>query len=104
MFGFVKKCLFASMTFLSCNVLNVTPLKCVLMDNQECQIRLVIININSDESSFYSYSVQINTCSGNYNNINDPYAKLCVPDVVKNINNKVFNLMSRANEKRHKMA
>ena len=27
--------------------------------------------------------------------------KLCVPDVVKNINVKVFNLMSRASEKRH---
>ena len=32
------------------------------------------------------------------NNINGPYAKLCVPDVVKNLNVKVFNLMSRTNE------
>ena len=35
------------------------------------------------------------------NNINDPYAKLCVPDVIKNINVKVFNLISRTNETRH---
>ena len=27
---------------------------------------------------------------------------MCVPDVVKNINVKVFNLMSRTNETRHK--
>ena len=27
--------------------------------------------------------------------------RLCVPDVVKNINVKVFNLMSRTNETRH---
>ena len=33
--------------------------------------------------------------------INDPYAKLCVPDVVKNINVKLFNLMSRTNKTRH---
>ena len=26
----------------------------------------------------------INKCSGSGNNINDPYAKLCIPDVVKN--------------------
>ena len=26
---------------------------------------------------------------------------MCVPDVVKNLNSKVFNLMSRANELRH---
>ena len=34
-------------------------------------------------------------------NINDPYAKMCVPDVVKNLNVKVFNLMSGTNETRH---
>ena len=71
------------------------------MNNQECKIRPQIININSTEPSFYPYSVKINKCSGGCNNINDPYAKLCVPDVVKNINVKVFNLVSRTNETRH---
>ena len=33
--------------------------------------------------------------------LNGPYAKLCVTDAVKNINFKVFNLMSRINETRH---
>ena len=33
--------------------------------------------------------------------MNDPYARICVPDVVKNLNIKVFNLMSRTNETRH---
>ena len=37
----------------------------------------------------------------NCNNVNDPYEKLCVPDVVKNINVKVFNLVSITNETRH---
>ena len=40
-------------------------------------------------------------CSGSCNNINNPYAKLCVPDVVKNIYLKVFNLMSRTNKARY---
>ena len=31
------------------------------------------------------------------NNINDPYSILCVPNVVKNINVKVFNLVSTTN-------
>ena len=35
------------------------------------------------------------------NNINNPYSKLCVPNVIKNINVKLFNLMSRTNETRH---
>ena len=76
-------------------------LKCVLMNNQECKIRPEIININSNEPSFYPYSVKISKCSGSCNNINDPYAKLCVPDVVKNINVKVFNLISNTNETRY---
>ena len=37
---------------------------------------------------------------GSCNNINDSYAKICVPDIIKNINLKVFNLMSRINETR----
>ena len=35
------------------------------------------------------------------NEIKDPYTKMCIPDVVKNINLKVFNLMSRTNETRY---
>ena len=38
--------------------------------------------------------------SGNCNNINDKYAKLCAPDVVKDMNIKAFNLISRNNETR----
>ena len=71
------------------------------MNNQECKIRPQIININSNEPSFYPYSAKINKCSSSCNNVNDPYAELCVPDVVKNINVLVFNLMSRTNETRH---
>ena len=35
------------------------------------------------------------------NTFSDPYAKLCVPDTIKNINVNVFKLMSRTNETRH---
>ena len=47
------------------------------------------------------HSIKINKGKGSCNTINDPYAKLCVPDTIKNINVKVFNLMSRTNETRH---
>ena len=74
------------------NLLSAFP-KCISMNNQECKIRPEIININSNEPLFYSYSIKVNKCSGSCNNINNPYSKLCVPDVVKNMNIKVFNLM-----------
>ena len=71
------------------------------MNNQECKIRPEIVNVNSDETAFFPFSIKTSKCSGSCNNMNDPFAKLCVPDVVKNINLKVFNLISRTNETRH---
>ena len=50
---------------------------------------------------YFPPSIKIGKCSGSCHNINDPYAKLCVRDAVKNINIKVYNLMPRTNETRH---
>ena len=98
MLGFVKKCFFTATTFFGYNTLNVNSLECVSMNNQECKIRSEMINVNTNEPVFYLYSITINKCKGSCNTINDPYAKLCVPDTFKNINVKVFSLMSRTNE------
>ena len=70
------------------------------MSNQECKARPKIIDINSNVPVFYPYSIKVNKCSGSCNNINNPYAKLCIPDIIKKINVKVFNLMLRINETR----
>ena len=71
------------------------------MTNQECKERPEIVDVNSDEPIFYPFSIKINKCRGNCNNINNPYAKICVPDVIKDLNAKLLNLMSRTNEARH---
>ena len=48
------------------------------MKNQERKIRPEIININSNNPIFYPFSIKIKKCSGNWNDINNPYAKnLC---------------------------
>ena len=96
-FSFVKKVFVLGLTVLS-NITN--ALECISMKNQECKVRPEIININSNNPIFYPFSVKINKCSGNCNNINDPYARICIPDTAKNLNAKVFNLMSRTNETR----
>ena len=68
------------------NPLSATPLSCISMNNQECKVRPEIINVNSDKPVFYPFSIKTNKYSGSCNNINDPYAKICVPDVVRNLN------------------
>ena len=86
MFGFIKKVFFIGLTILSSiNPLNATPFKCVLMTNQECKVRPQIVNVNSDEPEFYPFNIKTSKCSGSCNNINDPYAKMCVPDVTKKL-------------------
>ena len=59
------------------------------------------MNINSNEPLSYPCSVILNKCTGSYNKTNDPYVDLCIPNVVENINIKVFNLISRTNETWH---
>ena len=105
MFTFTKKEVLAGLTIVSIlmgvNSLSATLLSCISMTNKECKVRPEIINANSNEPAFYLFSIKTSKCSCSCNNINDPYAKICVPDVVKNLNVKVFNLMSRTNETRH---
>ena len=51
------------MILFSSNVLNVKSLEYVSMSKQEWKIRPEIININSNEPSFYPYRVKISKCS-----------------------------------------
>ena len=71
------------------------------MNNHVRKVRPEIINVNSNEPIFYPFSFKINKCSGSCNNIKNSYAKICIPDVIKDLNVKIFNLMSRINETRH---
>ena len=70
------------------------------MNNQPCKARPEIVNVNSNNPIFYPFSIKTSKCSGSCNNINNPYAKICVPDIIKNLNVKTFNLMSRTHETR----
>ena len=49
---------------------------------------------------FFPFIIETSKCSGSCNNINYPYAKICVLDVLKYLNVKVFNPMPRTNETR----
>ena len=103
MFRFIKQIFVSALMFFS-SLYNVNSLECISMKNEGCKARPEIVDVSSNDPIFYPFSIKINKCSGNCNNISDPYARICVPDVVKNLNVEVFNLMSLNNETRHKMA
>ena len=84
MFVFIKKIFYIGSLFLS-SLVSATSLNCISMKNQECKVRPKIINVNSNEPIFYPFSIKTSKCSGSCNNINNPYVKICVPDVVKKL-------------------
>ena len=89
MFVFIKKIFYIGSLFLS-SLVSITSLNCVSMKNQECKVRPEIISVNSNEPVFYPFSVKTSKCRGSCNNINEPYAKICVPDVIKKLNVNVI--------------
>ena len=103
----LKKCLitglsilpdFTNASSLSAAPLNAILLSCISMNNQDCTTRPQVINFNGDESVFFPFNMETSNCSGSCNSINYLNAKICVPEIIKNLNVKVFNLMSRTNE------
>ena len=63
-------------------------------EKQECKVREVIIK---NEHMIYPFSIKVHRCNGNCNNISNPYSRVYVPNVIKNITAKVFDLMSWKN-------
>ena len=101
MLGLIKNIFIAAMIFAGYgSLISLNLLEYVSMSNQEYKVRPAMVNINCNEPLFYYYSILVNKCSGNCNDINNTYAKLCVPDIVKNMNIKIFNLLSKTNKMR----
>ena len=99
MFGLIKKCFYRISDFIDFNECKFVEL--YFNEQSTMQARPQIVNVNEDNPMFFPFSSKTSKCSGSCNYINNPHAKLCVPYVVKNLNVKVFNLMSRTNETRH---
>ena len=88
-FGFVKKVFLVGLAILSNfangSSLNGVPLSFISMNKQECKSRPEIIIVNSNDPVFYHFSIKTSKFSGSCHNINNPYAKICVPDGAKNL-------------------
>ena len=92
--------LFINLAISLFSILKVKTLECVSVINEKCMSRPKIIHLNKNEPVFCPYSIKVNKCSGDCNNINDPMAKLCITNIVRDMNIKAFNLFARINENR----
>ena len=76
------------------------PIKYASQNSQQCKDRPTIVNINSNETFFYQFTVSVNKCGGSCNTIDDPYTWVFVSNKSKKYEFKSINLMSLVNETR----
>ena len=67
---------------------------CFLLKNEECKVRKIIVN---NDYMTFQYKNKIDRCVGSCNDKNDPYFKVCLPDIVKNVSINVFDLLLQKN-------
>ena len=77
------------------SIIKTKVLECVSVTNQECMPRPKILDVNEGvgEALLYPYNVLVNKCSGSYNTLDDPMAKMCVPNITERVNMKVYNFL-----------
>ena len=71
---------------------------CVTLKDQKCEVKKVIID---NDYMTFPYKVGVSRCVGSCNEKDNPYCKVCLPDSVRNINVKVFDLISQQNKFRN---
>ena len=62
--------------------------------------RLALIHMNPIELKYYPFMISLDKCNGNCNTLSP---KICVPKKTKDIDLKVFNMITNNNDKSHFM-
>ena len=85
------------------SIIKTKALECVSVVNQKCMPKPKILDVNESvgEALFYLYNVLVNKCSGSCNTLDDPMAKIWVPNIIKRGNMKVYSFLMRLNETRN---
>ena len=61
MLGYIKRCFYAGLVFLL-TLTSINLLSCISMNNQECEVRLQVFNVNGDDPVFFPFSIKtVNT-------------------------------------------
>ena len=99
MFRLVKQ-VFTALLASMVNASNFTTY--ISLNNQPCMTRPTLIGLITDEHNqglhYYQFLVNLDKRKGNYNSLDDPSNKICVPNETEDINLRVFYMITRINE------
>ena len=84
-------------------IIKTKELECVSVVNQKCMPRPKILDVNEGvgEALLYPYNVLVNKYSGSCDTLDNPMTKLCLPNVIKRVNMRVYNFLMMLNETRN---
>ena len=99
----ISKMWFINLAISLFNILKVNTLGCLCVINRKYMPRPKILDVNEGvgEALFSPYNALVNKCNGSCNLLDGPMAKLCVPNVVKRVNMKVYYILMSLNETRN---
>ena len=84
------------------SIIKTKALECVSVVNRKCTPRPKILDVNEGvgEALFDPFNVLVNKCSGSCDTLDNPMAKLCIRNIIKRVNMKVYNFWMRLSETR----
>ena len=69
--------------------------KCLFLNDEPCMVRPNLIDLNPVELKYYPFMISLDKIAGNCNVL---FPKICFPKERKDINVKVFNMISNKTE------
>ena len=90
MFSLIKQLLTVLLSFSSS-----LATKCISLNDEPCMIRPTLTDLNPVEFKYYPFMISLEKCNGSCNVLSP---KICVPKKTKDINVKLFNMLTNKHE------
>ena len=74
-------------------------IKCISINNQQCMVRPMLIDLDLDELHYYPFIISMSRCDGSCNTTENPFGGVCVPNKMEDLNLEVFNMIEEMNQK-----
>ena len=62
------------------------------------KVTLTLIDLNLNDLLYYQFMIRLVRCNGSCNTLDNSSTKICLPNKTKDVNAKVFNMISEINE------
>ena len=72
--------------------------KYMSLNNEKCMVRPTLIELNPVKLNYFPFMITLDKCSASYKYVGDLYTNICFPSKTKDVNVKVFNMITNKNE------